>query len=201
MSKQGDDVEGFLASVKLEKYVKTFLDNGVDDLEIVLELDDKHLEQMSIPLGHKLKIMKRIKDIRRERGMSVLESRQGARPQRQEVDALNTSDPRGAKRQVPGRMDLEELPDPTNGAYTAGTTLVETQHYTQGTTGKLPPSMHMGGSYQPHAGANSSLLEGEYDEAASHQQFLEALNAWRTGGTAPPTQVAAAKRTVVGQTH
>jgi len=28
----------------LTKYVQTFIDNGVDDLEIVLELDDKHLE-------------------------------------------------------------------------------------------------------------------------------------------------------------
>lgn len=75
------DVETFLTSVNLAKYVKTFLDNGVDDLEIILELDDKHLEQMSIPLGHKLKIMKLIKDLRRERGMSVPESRQGgARP-------------------------------------------------------------------------------------------------------------------------
>lgn len=30
---------------------------------------------MSIPLGHKLKIMKRIKDIRKEKGMSIPESR------------------------------------------------------------------------------------------------------------------------------
>jgi len=30
---------------------------------------------MSIPLGHKLKIMKRIKDMRRDRGMSVPDSR------------------------------------------------------------------------------------------------------------------------------
>jgi hypothetical protein len=31
---------------------------------------------MSIPMGHKLKIMKRIKDIRRDKGMEVPESRQ-----------------------------------------------------------------------------------------------------------------------------
>jgi len=37
-------VEIFLQSVNLVKYVSTFLDNGVDDLEIILELDDKHLE-------------------------------------------------------------------------------------------------------------------------------------------------------------
>jgi hypothetical protein len=46
-------------------------------LEIILELDEKHLEMMSIPLGHKLKIMKRIKDMRKEKGMTVPESRQG----------------------------------------------------------------------------------------------------------------------------
>jgi hypothetical protein len=38
------DVENFLGSVNLTKYVKTFMDNGVDDLDIILELDDKHLE-------------------------------------------------------------------------------------------------------------------------------------------------------------
>ena len=30
----------------------------------------------------------------------------------------------------------------------------------------------------------SSLLEGKYDEGESHQQFLEALNAWRNAGKA-----------------
>ena len=36
---------------------------------------------MSIPLGHKLKILKKIKDVRKDKGMSVPESRQGQRPQ------------------------------------------------------------------------------------------------------------------------
>jgi len=35
---------------------------------------------MGINVGHKLKLVKRIKEIRRERGMYVPESRQGARP-------------------------------------------------------------------------------------------------------------------------
>lgn len=107
-------MEKFLASVNLQKYTSTFLDNGVDDLEIILELDDKHLEQMSIPLGHKLKLMKRIKDMRRDRGMTVPESRQGGvRP-----DPLNENS--GAGKRPTGRADLEELPDPTNGMYTNG---------------------------------------------------------------------------------
>jgi hypothetical protein len=37
-------VENFLTSVNLPKYCQTFLDNGVDDMEIILELDDRHLE-------------------------------------------------------------------------------------------------------------------------------------------------------------
>ena len=60
---------------------------------------------MSIPLGHKLKIMKRIKDMRRDRGMSVPESRQGARPGNASIEK---------------RTDLDELPDPTNGAMPSG---------------------------------------------------------------------------------
>lgn len=71
------DVESFLESVNLSKYANIFVENGVDDLEIILELDDKHLEQMNIPLGHKLKLMKRIKDMRKDRGMTLPESRQG----------------------------------------------------------------------------------------------------------------------------
>ena len=59
------------------RYREVFLDNGVEDLETILELDDKHLEQMSIPMGHKLKILKRIKEIRQEKGMQVPPSRQG----------------------------------------------------------------------------------------------------------------------------
>jgi hypothetical protein len=36
----------------------------VEDLETILELDDKHLELMSVPMGHKLKLLKRIKEVR-----------------------------------------------------------------------------------------------------------------------------------------
>lgn len=45
-------------------YREIFIDNGIEDLETILELDDKHLEQMSVPLGHKLKMLKHIKEVR-----------------------------------------------------------------------------------------------------------------------------------------
>lgn len=123
-----------MQSVNLAKYVGTFLDNGVDDLEIILELDDKHLEQMSIPMGHKLKIMKRIKDIRRDRGMEVPESRQGnAQSQRGDTatSSLDKPDVYAARRppvlnKPPPRTDLDELPDPTNGSYTNGSMSYDT---------------------------------------------------------------------------
>jgi hypothetical protein len=62
-------VDQFLEVLNLAKYKDTFIDNGVEDLETILELDEKHLEMMNVPLGHKLKIVKRIKEIRKDKGM------------------------------------------------------------------------------------------------------------------------------------
>lgn len=72
------EVDDFLESAApgmAGRYREIFLDNGVEDLETILEMDEKHLEQMSVPLGHKLKMMKRIKEIRQEKGMYVPPSR------------------------------------------------------------------------------------------------------------------------------
>jgi hypothetical protein len=69
------EVKEFLGSIKLDKYQEKFVENGVEDLETILELNEEHIELMAIPLGHKLKIMKRIKDMRAEKGMSVPQSR------------------------------------------------------------------------------------------------------------------------------
>ena len=63
------EVKVFLESIKLDKYFDKLIDNGVEDLETILELQDSHVEQMGIPLGHKLKMMKKIKDMRAEKGM------------------------------------------------------------------------------------------------------------------------------------
>ena len=53
-----------------------FTENGIEDLETILELTDKHLDAIDVPLGNKLKILKRIKSIRQEQGLSVPLSRQ-----------------------------------------------------------------------------------------------------------------------------
>ena len=60
----------------MEKYQAKFVENGIEDLETILELNDTHLDSLGVPLGYKLKVLKRIKTIRHEKGMSVPESRQ-----------------------------------------------------------------------------------------------------------------------------
>ena len=47
---------------QLEQYKDTFIENGIEDLETVVELQDKDLKEMNIPLGHKLKILKKIRE-------------------------------------------------------------------------------------------------------------------------------------------
>jgi hypothetical protein len=47
MKLQSDDnheVVEFLRNIKLEKYLEKFVDNGVEDLETILELKDAHVE-------------------------------------------------------------------------------------------------------------------------------------------------------------
>jgi len=71
------EVGTFLNSIALDKYTDRFIENGIEDEETILELNDEHLDALSVPLGHKLKMLKRIKMIRADKGMKVPESRQG----------------------------------------------------------------------------------------------------------------------------
>lgn len=71
----------FLETVSLLKYKARFVENGIEDEETILELNDSHLDSMKVPLGHKLKMLKRIKQVRTDKGMTVPEQRQdGVRP-------------------------------------------------------------------------------------------------------------------------
>lgn len=59
--------------------MQKFVENGIEDLETVLELTDTHLDAMQIPMGYKLKIIKKIKTLRQDCGMSVTERSQQSR--------------------------------------------------------------------------------------------------------------------------
>jgi hypothetical protein len=69
LDEQNDDyreVTQFLSTIKMEKYKDVFIDNGIEDRETILELNELHLEQMNLPLGHKLKILKKIKEAKKK---------------------------------------------------------------------------------------------------------------------------------------
>ena len=60
------EVKDFLESIKLDKYLDKLLENGIDDLQTILHLKDDHISQMGFPLGHKLKMIKRIRILNEE---------------------------------------------------------------------------------------------------------------------------------------
>lgn len=42
-SEENTEVAGFLSSIGLQKYIDKFIDNGVEDMETILELQDQHI--------------------------------------------------------------------------------------------------------------------------------------------------------------
>lgn len=68
-----------MGSISLDKYIPKFTENGIEDLETILELNDTHLDAMGVPLGYKLKILKQIKAVRLQEGMEAPQSRQQSR--------------------------------------------------------------------------------------------------------------------------
>ena len=71
---------------------------------------------MGIPMGHKLKIVKRIKDTRASKGMTVPQSRQGTRK-----DDTGIKYSEGMSSRPVTNNDYEELPDPTSSQETLST--------------------------------------------------------------------------------
>lgn len=58
-------VEGWLISIKMEKYIDSFLQNGYRTMEAVTTITVRDLEQMGVTLiGHQKKIMNSIQTLR-----------------------------------------------------------------------------------------------------------------------------------------
>ncbi len=62
--KKFPEVDQFLESVGMMKYREVLISNGFEDLETILELRDEDFATMRVPLGHKLKMLKRIKELK-----------------------------------------------------------------------------------------------------------------------------------------
>jgi len=58
------EVAEFLEGLGLSRYCSLFTEHGFDDMESVLEMQDPHMDAMGIAMGHKLKIAKRIRELK-----------------------------------------------------------------------------------------------------------------------------------------
>ena len=57
------DLGEFLGALGLSEHVKTFADNDIDGTAL-LELDERHLKELGLSLGHRIKLMKGIAELR-----------------------------------------------------------------------------------------------------------------------------------------
>lgn len=57
------EVDQFLVKIGMQKYSGLMKENGFDDLETLAEVQECHLEEMGIVLGHRLKILKKIREL------------------------------------------------------------------------------------------------------------------------------------------
>lgn len=57
------EVEVFLSAASLERYFKMFEEHGFDCMETVKCMTEEHLKGMGIPVGHCLKLQKRIQEL------------------------------------------------------------------------------------------------------------------------------------------
>ena len=63
-AKPSISLDAFLSSCGLQKYLKLFHDQGIEDIEILQELKENHLSDLGIPIGHRLKILKKLKELK-----------------------------------------------------------------------------------------------------------------------------------------
>ena len=92
-----DEVLEFLSACGMEKYYEKFVENGIEELEILVEVTESHLANMAIPLGHRLKIMKKIKECRESSG------------NKEEIKSMNRENSGLGKENVPSKVQSENV--------------------------------------------------------------------------------------------
>uniref|UniRef100_A0A7S4SPJ3 SAM domain-containing protein n=1 Tax=Alexandrium monilatum TaxID=311494 RepID=A0A7S4SPJ3_9DINO len=66
MQQQSNDsleVEAFLGSLKLDRYVSLFVEHGFDCMEVVQEMQESHMKDMGMAPGHILKLRKKLAEL------------------------------------------------------------------------------------------------------------------------------------------
>jgi len=170
-----DEVTGFLQEIGLPQYIQVFKDNGFDDLETVMEIQTKHLVDMKIPAGHQIKLTKRIENLRaNDPNRSMRNSLPTATPTKSTTSSQSTTNTAG--------VNVQQIKSNAESYYGS-----KTNDYVQ----LAEPTREMAIGDDRKGGGE--LLGGTFNEAESHQSFLEALNEWRSGKAKP---VEAEKTTV-----
>lgn len=62
-SNDGLEVEAFLASLKLDRYVSLFMEQGFDCMDVVQEMQESHMKDIGMAPGHILKLRKKIAEL------------------------------------------------------------------------------------------------------------------------------------------
>ena len=162
---ENNEVLVFLQNIKLEKYMPKLLENGIEDMETLMELKDEHLEQLGIPLGHKLKIVKRIKDLKAERGADA-----SSMSIKSTTESIKYSE--GVSSRPVTQNVYEELPPPT-------------EYYKPAPPKPVRAPVKALVKRDQASNQNIGMVDlkdGVYNEVESHNEFLDALNAWRNSG-------------------
>ncbi|CAJ1351264.1 unnamed protein product [Effrenium voratum] len=58
------EVEAFLCSLKLDRYVVLFMEHGFDCMDVVKEMEEEHMQQIGMATGHILKLRKRLAEFK-----------------------------------------------------------------------------------------------------------------------------------------
>lgn len=69
------EVEAFLCSLKLDRYVSLFMEHGFDCMDVVKEMEEQHMQQIGMAAGHILKLRKRLAEMKPSQAKRVEVSR------------------------------------------------------------------------------------------------------------------------------
>mmetsp|Transcript_33016 Transcript_33016/g.58102 ORF Transcript_33016/g.58102 Transcript_33016/m.58102 type:complete len:483 (-) Transcript_33016:32-1480(-) len=66
VDQESAEVLNFLKEIGLERYWDSFREAQVTDIEVLYELTDEHLTSIGLPIGHRIKLLKRIRETRND---------------------------------------------------------------------------------------------------------------------------------------
>eukprot|EP00435_Cladocopium_sp_Y103_P033355 s1889_g8.t1 len=69
------EVEAFLCSLKLDRYVSLFMEHGFDCMDVVKEMEEQHMQQIGMAAGHILKLRRRLAEMKPNQAKRVEPSR------------------------------------------------------------------------------------------------------------------------------